>query len=182
MTTAYLALGSNLGDRRKNLTEALSLLSAVAGVRVRACSHIWETDAVGGPPQGKHLNAVVKVESRIPPMELLTRLQEIELRLGRKRPAAKWPPRTLDIDVLSFGRMRLSRRNLTIPHPRMHTRLFVLIPLSEVSPRFVHPVLRKTARTMIAETMAAIAADASRARESNVSLSRDEPLVRNSHR
>ncbi|MDQ7778736.1 MAG: 2-amino-4-hydroxy-6-hydroxymethyldihydropteridine diphosphokinase [Planctomycetota bacterium] len=168
MTTAYLALGSNLGDRRRNLTRAVSVLAKTAGVRVLACSRVWETDAVGGPTQGRFLNAVVKVESHITPLELLARLQEIEFRLGRKRPAAKWAPRTLDIDILSFGRHRITSRNLTAPHPRMHTRLFVLIPLFEVAPRFVHPVLRKTVRTMIAETRKAIAADPARAHEGSV--------------
>ncbi len=142
--TAFIALGSNLGDRRELLRSALRALGRIDGTHVVACSNFHETDPVGGPPgQGRYLNAVARVETAIDPEALLHHLQQIELEHGRERhePDA---PRTLDLDLLTYENRECRTPDLTLPHPRMHQRLFVLEPLCEIAPDHIHPQLRRT--------------------------------------
>ena len=133
MTTAFLGLGSNLGDRLENLQSAVRLLDAAEGVLVAASSRVWETDPVGGPRQPDYLNVVLRVETSLPPLELLQACLGVEAALGRVR-AVRWGPRTIDVDVLLVDDLRLDESGLTVPHPRMTERAFVLLPLLELDP------------------------------------------------
>jgi 2-amino-4-hydroxy-6-hydroxymethyldihydropteridine diphosphokinase len=130
VTRAYLALGSNLGDRLANLRRAVALLGE-REVRVVRSSRVYETEPVGGPAQPEYLNAVVEVETELPPGDLLRTCLEVEKALGRVR-AERWGPRVLDVDVLTYGRDRIDQPDLVVPHPRMHERAFVLMPLLEL--------------------------------------------------
>ena len=138
MTDAFIAFGSNLGDRAENLRQAARLLRENPRVDVLAASDIYETDPVGPADQGRFLNAVLKVETDLPPREFLDLLLKIERELGRVRtPGERWGPRVIDLDLLVFGDLSIDEPGLTIPHPRMHERLFVLIPLRDVAPELV---------------------------------------------
>lgn len=130
MPRAYLGLGSNLGDRLENLRRAVALLGA-RGVRPLRSSRVYETDPVGGPPQPDYLNAVVEVEAEGSARDLLAACQGVEAEMGRVR-RERWGPRVIDLDVLTFGREEVREPDLLIPHPRMHERAFVLVPLLEL--------------------------------------------------
>jgi 2-amino-4-hydroxy-6-hydroxymethyldihydropteridine diphosphokinase len=147
MPTAYIGLGSNLGDRKRHLNEAVRQLARLPGSAVLKVSRFYETAPVGGPPQGRFLNAALALETTLPPQELLAELQRIETALGRRR-EVKWGPRTLDLDILLYDRLVLDSPSLKIPHPLMHERLFVLDPLAEIAPDAPHPVLRKPLRQL----------------------------------
>ncbi|MCP8971156.1 2-amino-4-hydroxy-6-hydroxymethyldihydropteridine diphosphokinase [Ectobacillus ponti] len=130
--TAYLALGSNIGDRAAFLSEAVSSLRGHPDIQVEALSSIYETDPVGYTEQDKFLNMAVKVSTSLSPGELLAYIQETERQLGRKR-EIHWGPRTIDLDILLFNHENIVAENLIIPHPRMHERAFVLVPLLEIN-------------------------------------------------
>lgn len=138
MATAFLGLGSNLGDRLANLQRAVELLSAEQGIQVVASSRVWETDPVGGPPQPDYLNAVVQVEAEGDAHRVLAAAQRVEAALGRER-HVRWGPRTIDVDVLLFDRVESDHPELTLPHPRMLERAFVLLPLLELDPDPILP-------------------------------------------
>ena len=129
----YIAIGSNLGDRRANIEKAIKLVNLIKGVRLKRTSSIYETNPAGGPPQAKYLNGVFSIETKLGPHKLLCELQNIEKHLGRKRKARN-APRTIDLDILLFGNRKINTRNLKIPHPRMHKREFVLRGLRELLP------------------------------------------------
>ncbi|MBP1967250.1 2-amino-4-hydroxy-6-hydroxymethyldihydropteridine diphosphokinase [Paenibacillus aceris] len=128
---AYVALGSNIDDREQYLQDAITALNRVSGIVVTGLSSIYETEPVGYVDQSAFLNMVVQIQTVIPAEELLFTLLTIENRLGRKRDV-RWGPRTIDLDLLLYGDERLTTPDLIIPHPRMHERAFVLVPLSEV--------------------------------------------------
>ncbi len=130
MAIVYLGIGSNMGQRRRFIDQALSLL-AEEGVEVLLRSSLIETDPVGGPPQERFLNGVVKARTDWPPEELLRRLKAVEQRLGRK-PTVRNGPRPIDLDILLYDNLIVRLPHLTIPHPRMHERAFVLKPLQEI--------------------------------------------------
>jgi 2-amino-4-hydroxy-6-hydroxymethyldihydropteridine diphosphokinase len=136
LTRAYLALGSNLGDRAGHLQRAVDELQAKAGIEVVAVSRVYETAPVGGPEQDDYLNAVVAVETGLDPRALLAVAQECEADAGRVRDE-RWGPRSLDVDVLLFDEVRMDDPDLTIPHPRMWERGFVLAPLRDIAPELV---------------------------------------------
>lgn len=138
----HLSLGSNMGDRLENLRKALRLLRA-AGVTVRCSSSVYETEPVDSPDQNWFLNCVVEVATTLPPLVLLRKLQQIERQLGRQRAMPKGP-RTLDIDILLYGQLVLDSEELTLPHPRMLQRRFVLEPLREIAPALLLPGSAKT--------------------------------------
>ena len=136
MNTAYLALGSNLGDRAAMLRGALASLSNGADVRIVNESAVYETAPVGGPEQPDYLNMVVAVETALPPEALLARCLAIEAEHGRVR-RERWGARTLDLDLLCYGEVELKTAQLTLPHPRMRERAFVLVPLAEIAPELM---------------------------------------------
>ena len=130
-TLAFLGLGSNLGDRLTNLQGAVDLLQGEPGLRVTASSRVWETVPVGGPPQPDYLNAVVRVETDLSARDLLDAAHRVEARLGRVR-KERWGARSIDVDLLLFDEETIADEDLVIPHPRMHQRAFVLLPLLEL--------------------------------------------------
>lgn len=140
-TSAWIALGSNLGDREGHLRAAVAGLRAEAGIELIAASRVYETDPVGPPPQRPYLNAVVRVRTTLSPSELLGRLLAIERSRGRRRSGRPNASRTLDLDLLLYGDQRIESEELVVPHPRLHERAFVLEPLSEVAAGVSHPVL-----------------------------------------
>jgi 2-amino-4-hydroxy-6-hydroxymethyldihydropteridine diphosphokinase len=136
VSRAYLALGSNLGDRAAHLQGAIDALATADEVRVAAVSRVYDTAPVGGPPQDAFLNAVVAIDTDLAPHALLALAQQIE-RDARRVRAERWGPRTLDVDVLLFDDLALDDPDLIIPHPRMWERGFVLAPLRDVAPGLV---------------------------------------------
>ena len=144
---AYLSLGSNIGDRAANLRGAIAQLKAAGSLR--AVSSLYETQPVEVTDQPWFLNCVASIETTKTPRELLKFALSIEATMGRLRMRAKGP-RKIDIDVLLFGDRVLEEPGLTIPHPALHQRRFVLEPLVEIAPEARHPVLKKTARELLA--------------------------------
>jgi 2-amino-4-hydroxy-6-hydroxymethyldihydropteridine diphosphokinase len=136
VTRAYLALGSNLGDRLAHLQFAVDVIAATDDVRVTAVSRVYETAPVGGPRQDAYLNAVVALTTDLAPEGLLALAQRIEADAHRVR-AERWGPRTLDIDILVYDDLESADPVLTLPHPRMWERDFVLAPLRDVAPELV---------------------------------------------
>ena len=145
--TAYLGIGSNLGDRMEFLKKAVRLLDETEGIRVAGVSPVYETVPAGGPPQGDYLNAAVALETSLEPRELMDACLAIEKSLGRVR-NERWGPRIIDIDILLYGSRVISERGLDIPHPRMAERGFVLRPLADIAPDAVHPVLHAAIREL----------------------------------
>ena len=137
-TTAYVGVGSNLGDRLENLRAAVRDLAGTPDVRVVRSSSVYETSPVGGPEQGDFLNAVVEISTELEPHALLEALQRIENELGRIR-AERFGPRTIDLDLLLYGDREIDDPDLTVPHPRMRERAFVVVPLMELGAGDAHP-------------------------------------------
>jgi 2-amino-4-hydroxy-6-hydroxymethyldihydropteridine diphosphokinase len=140
--TAYIGLGSNLGDREWLIRQALDALGSNGSIEVVRVSDIRETLPLGGMDQPKYLNGVAEIRTALPPDELLKRLKETEAALGRE-PGGTWLPRTIDLDILLFGRQVIRRGGLIVPHPQMHLRSFVLNGLCQLSPGLVHPLLEE---------------------------------------
>lgn len=143
----YLALGTNLGNRAANLKEAIAALSPQMEVKAR--SKVYETPPWGYAEQAKFLNQVVKVQTYVAPEPLLKHLKRLEVALGRK-PTFQYGPRKIDIDILFYDDLILETSALTIPHPHVHERGFVLLPLMDIAPELVHPVQGKTVRDLLA--------------------------------
>jgi 2-amino-4-hydroxy-6-hydroxymethyldihydropteridine diphosphokinase len=134
---AYLGLGSNLGDRAAHLQGAVDGLEGTHGITVAAISPVYETEPVGGPEQPDYLNAVVAVDTVLEPRELLHVAHRLEDEAGRARESEDhWGPRTLEVDVLLVGHEHVDEPDLIVPHPRLYERAFVMVPLSDLDPRF----------------------------------------------
>ncbi|MFA4967596.1 MAG: 2-amino-4-hydroxy-6-hydroxymethyldihydropteridine diphosphokinase [Candidatus Margulisiibacteriota bacterium] len=149
----YLGLGSNVGDREEYIEQAVFLLTKVKGIDIMKRSTNHENEAEGGGDQPPFINAVLQIRTTLSPYELLDKIHEIETALGRER-EVEWGPRTIDMDILMFGDLIMSDDKLQIPHPLMHERLFVLLPLKEIAPRAIHPMLEKTIEDMYDEKKA----------------------------
>ncbi|SPE42098.1 2-amino-4-hydroxy-6-hydroxymethyldihydropteridinepyrophosphokinase [Candidatus Sulfopaludibacter sp. SbA3] len=148
MKTIYLSLGSNIGDRAANLRAAIEALPA-AGVKVLRISPVYETEPLEYTAQSWFLNLVVEAETDLFPVQLLARTARIERKLGRIRTVPKGP-RTIDIDILLYGKAVVQSAKLQIPHPRIAERRFVLAPLADLVPELRHPVIQKTVRDLLA--------------------------------
>ena len=144
MSTAYLGLGGNLGGRKQYLVAALRALGAEPDIRVGKVSSVYETKPVGVTDQPDFLNLVVQVETELTAHDLLARCLQIETRLGRVR-TQHWGPRTIDIDVLCYDTQTADAPDLILPHPRMATRAFVLVPLAEIAPMLLVEGMRSEA-------------------------------------
>jgi len=131
MTEVYIGIGSNLGDRRQYIKDAISMLGETPEVKIDKVSPLYETEPVGGPPQGRFLNGVLSLKTGLSPRQLLKRLNEIEDSLGRER-TVKNGPRTIDLDILTYGDLHIEEKDLMIPHPRMKERDFVMRPLNDI--------------------------------------------------
>jgi 2-amino-4-hydroxy-6-hydroxymethyldihydropteridine diphosphokinase len=148
--TVFLLLGGNLGDRQQNISEATKFISLQIG-SIEKKSSLYQTAAWGVENQPAFLNQVIQIFSLLSPQEILTQIEEIEKKLGRKR-YQKWYARTIDVDILYYGNEILEEKenlnngnkNLKIPHPFLHERRFTLVPLVEIAPNFVHPIFEKT--------------------------------------
>lgn len=144
---AYLSLGSNMGERAEHLREAIGRLESVG--HVVAVSSFYETEPVEFADQGWFLNCAVAVETELTPQPLMGAILRIEQEIGRKRTVPKGP-RTIDIDILLYSDVAVDSAQLTIPHPAMHERRFVLEPMAEIGPEVRHPVLKKSVRELLA--------------------------------
>jgi 2-amino-4-hydroxy-6-hydroxymethyldihydropteridine diphosphokinase len=140
---AFVALGANLGDRAATFEAVIERFERTLDIRLLSASPIYETPPVGPPDQPAYLNAVVELRVWLDPQSLLTRLQRIETELGRDRSqqSERWGPRPIDLDLLLFGERRVELPELSVPHPRLHERAFVLVPLAALAPDLRHPVL-----------------------------------------
>jgi 2-amino-4-hydroxy-6-hydroxymethyldihydropteridine diphosphokinase len=150
LKTAYLALGSNLGDRERNLRQAIDRL-ARPGLEVARCSSIYETAPLLLENQPRFLNQVIEVRTSLFPRQLLHAGFDVERQLGRRRTIPNGP-RSIDVDLLLYGRVTASSPELALPHPRMTERRFVLEPLAELAPDLIHPTLRRTIAVLLAAT------------------------------
>ena len=150
MKRAFIGIGSNLGDRRKHCTEAVERLKQIRGCEFIRCSRWYLTSPVGMQDQNWFVNGAACLDAEISARELLGRLLSIEAGMGRVR-TEKWGPRVIDLDLLLYGMDILGESDLKIPHPYMHLRRFVLVPLAEVDPALIHPVLAKTASQILEE-------------------------------
>lgn len=141
---AFIALGANLGDREGTIRRALAALGNSLGVEIVRVATLIENDAVGGPKGAPpFLNGAAELATTLTPQQLLARLLEVERSLGRER-RQRWAPRTIDLDLLLYADEVIQTDDLTLPHPRLHEREFVLTPLAEIAPHVVHPTLGTT--------------------------------------
>jgi len=146
--TAYVGIGSNLGDKHANCLKAIEIVDNIPGCRVMAQSDFFRTDPVGVEGHDWYVNGAISLETDLSAHELLNNLLSIEANLGRKR-NKKWEPRTIDLDILLFGQDVIDEKDLTIPHPLMHLRKFVLMPMVQLVPNLVHPVLGNTLEELL---------------------------------
>ena len=149
MPTVFLSLGSNLGKRRENLERAIDKIGESDQIKATKVSPVYETEPVGVEGQEWFLNLALEVQTSLEPFALLERLLSIEDQMGRKR-EKKWGPRNIDLDILLYDRRIVGSERLTIPHPRMHERRFVLLPLAQIAPRLSHPRLKKSVEELLA--------------------------------
>ena len=140
---AYIGIGSNLGKKKENYLEALARVAKIPGTRIIKESSLYESEPLGDSREW-YVNGVIEIETELKAEELLKRCKNIERAMGRKRVRKRWGARIIDLDILLYDNSVMDKKNLKIPHPEMQMRKFVLIPLSEIAPQVIHPVLGMT--------------------------------------
>ena len=151
MRNIFLSIGSNLDDPLKNCLEAINLFKEQKDITLEKSSSLYHTEPVGYKEQNWFINFVLEISSTLNPFSLLVSCKEIEKMLGRKESQVFWGPRVIDIDILFYDNLIIESEDLIIPHPRLHLRKFVLVPLNEINESFVHPVLKKTTSELLAD-------------------------------
>ena len=144
MTLVYLSIGSNKGDRVNFIHQATSLIANSKDIKLVRASTLYESEPWGNKNQPWFVNASLEIKTTLNPQDFLSRMQEIETQLGRVRTGEKWLEREIDIDIIFWGNEILNYENLKVPHPYAHKRAFVLVPLLELIPDFIHPVIKKS--------------------------------------
>ena len=147
MYAVYIGFGSNIGDRLAHIQNAIHTLSKTEGITLQKISSIYTTDPVGYEAQAQFLNGVAAIQTSLSPHSLLHTLKDIETAIGRKH-RIRWGPREIDLDILIYGNLCVQTEKLVIPHPEMHLRGFVLVPLAEIAPDLVHPVFQESIQTL----------------------------------
>ena len=147
----FIGIGSNLGKRRAHYQRALALIAALPKTRIVKLSSLYESEPIG-EAKNWYVNGVIEIETAFSPVQLLHRLQEIEQEMGRKRAleTKKWSSRKIDLDILLFDNQTIDSRTLKVPHPELHNRRFVLLPLAELAPHLTHPRFGVTIVTLLA--------------------------------
>ena len=149
--TAYIGIGSNLGIPGKNCTKAIEIISSAKDIKIISKSSFYQTEPIGGVQQGWFVNSAIEIETDLSPENLLSVLLNLELAMGRIR-KEKWGPRLIDLDLLLYGNLVLKNKGLTLPHPEIKNRKFVLIPMCEIAENLIHPTLKKTIKTLLQES------------------------------
>ena len=149
--TAYIGIGSNLGTPEGNCTKAIEKISSAKGIKIISKSSFYQTEPIGGVQQGWFVNSAIEIETDLSPENLLSVLLNLELAMGRIR-KEKWGPRLIDLDLLLYGNLVLEKKGITLPHPEIQNRKFVLTPMSEIAENLIHPTLKKTIKTLLQES------------------------------
>jgi 2-amino-4-hydroxy-6-hydroxymethyldihydropteridine diphosphokinase len=149
--TAYIGIGSNLGTSGENCVEAIEKISTNDHIKIISKSSFYKTAPIGDIEQDWFINSVIRVDTKLNPKELLLTLLNIESEMGRIR-KEKWGPRLIDLDLLFYDKLILNQEGITLPHPEMQKRNFVLVPLNEISESLTHPILKKTVKTLLQES------------------------------
>ena len=151
-STAYIGIGSNLGIPEKNCTDAIEKISHTKDIKIIARSSFYKTEPIGEIQQNWFVNSVIKIETDLSPADLLSSLLDIESTMGRLR-KERWRPRLIDLDLLFYDNIVFKKKDIRLPHPEIQKRKFVLTPMSEISENFIHPVLKKTIKTLLQESL-----------------------------
>jgi 2-amino-4-hydroxy-6-hydroxymethyldihydropteridine diphosphokinase len=151
MKTVYIGIGSNLGDPYKNCMKAIEQIKKDPFSGIKALSPFYRTQPVGIEGQGWFINAVLCINTGLSSTEIMQMLLDVEKKIGRTRSEVRWESRVIDLDVLLIGNEIINDKNLIVPHPRMHTRRFVMAPMVDIAPDLIHPVLKKSMREILNE-------------------------------
>jgi dihydroneopterin aldolase / 2-amino-4-hydroxy-6-hydroxymethyldihydropteridine diphosphokinase len=149
--TAFIAIGSNLGTPKENCIEAIDIISSNPDIKITSKSSFYQTAPVGNTEQDWFINSVIKISTKLNPDILLSALLKIESKMGRIR-KEKWGPRIIDLDLLFYDNLVIKKKDLTLPHPEIQKRNFVLQPLNEIGENFIHPTLQKRISTLLKES------------------------------